>query len=115
VLTSETICVPRDMLGRGRTYALRVSGDSMIGDNIHGDFLIVEADEEPRSGQIVVALIDGEEATLKRFYRERGRVRLQPANADYEPIYVKPPGRVLIQGVYLGLIRKGPRLKQSGG
>ncbi|MFP5261630.1 MAG: transcriptional repressor LexA [Blastocatellia bacterium] len=107
VLSRETICVPRDMLGRGRTFALRVRGDSMIGEQIRdGDFVVVESRQTAENGQTVVALIDGSDATVKRFYQERGRVRLEPANPRYKPIIIKPPERVGIQGVVIGVIRK---------
>jgi repressor LexA len=83
---------------------LKVQGDSMVDDQIRdGDFVVYEARPTARDGDTVVALIDREEATLKRFYREKGRVRLQPANAAYQPIY---PRRVEIQGVVIGVIRR---------
>ncbi len=83
--------------------AIRVRGDSMIDEHIcDGDVVIVEAREDVRNGDIVVALADGEN-TRKTFYRERGRVRLQPANGDYDPIY---PRECEIQGVVIGVLRK---------
>ncbi|RME40869.1 MAG: transcriptional repressor LexA [Planctomycetota bacterium] len=83
---------------------LTVSGDSMIDDQIcDGDLVVYERRSTARNGDIVVALIDGEEATLKRFYREKNRVRLQPANERYKPIY---PKNVEIQGVVIGVIRR---------
>ncbi len=89
--------------GRGN-FVLRVKGDSMIDDQIRdGDFVVVEKRETARDGEMVVALLDDGEATLKRFYRESGGVRLQPANPDYAPIRVK---NVTIQGVVVGVIRK---------
>lgn len=107
ILSNETICVPRDMLGRGRTFALRVRGDSMIGEGIlDGDFIIVESLQTAENGQAVVALIDGSEATVKRFYRERSGIRLEAANPRYKPIVIKPPDRLSIQGVVIGVIRK---------
>jgi repressor LexA len=89
----------------GREYfALEVRGDSMIEDHIRdGDFVIVERTSTARDGETVVALLDGGEATLKRFYREDGRIRLQPANAALAPILVD---RVEIQGVVVGVYRK---------
>lgn len=109
ILSRESICVPRDMLGRGRTFALRVRGDSMIGEQIReGDFVVVESRQTAENGQTVVALIDGNDATVKRFYQERGRVRLEAANPRYKPITIKPPDRLSIQGVVIGVIRKYP-------
>jgi repressor LexA len=107
ILSSETICVPRDMLGKSRTFALRVRGDSMIGEGIlDGDFVVVESRQTADNGQTVVALIDGTEATVKQFYRERGRVRLEAANSRYKPIFIKPPDRVSVQGVVIGVLRR---------
>ena len=86
------------------TYALEVKGDSMIDDHIaEGDYVIVENRPTPYNGDIVVALLDNGEATLKRFYREKNRVRLQPANERYQPIYTTNPH---IQGVVIGVVRK---------
>lgn len=107
VLSHETVFIPPDLLGRGRTFALRVRGDSMIEEHIKdGDFVIVESRETAENGQTVVALIDGSETTVKQFYREGSRVRLQPANQNYQPIIVEPSDRVKIQGVVIGVIRK---------
>ncbi|NLF30276.1 MAG: transcriptional repressor LexA [Planctomycetes bacterium] len=87
----------------GQTFALQVVGDSMIGDHIcDGDYVICERRTTVRNGETVVALLPDGEATLKRFYRERGRVRLQPANEAFEPIFLK---EVQIQGVVIGLLR----------
>lgn len=88
-------------------YALQVKGDSMIEDHIcSGDFVLVERVAEVRDGEIVVALVDGMETTLKRLYREPdGRIRLQPANAEMAPIYVEPE-RLEIQGRVLAVLRK---------
>jgi len=85
------------------TFALRVVGDSMIDEHIRdGDYVICERRAEPAQGQTVVALLDDGEATLKKFYKEPGRVRLQPANPDFDPIYADD---VTIQGVVVGVIR----------
>jgi len=82
---------------------LRVKGDSMIEDGIHsGDLVIVEKNDSPPDGAIVVALVGGTHATLKRIYRERNRVRLQPANRTMKPIYVRD---VIVQGRVRGLVR----------
>lgn len=109
VLSNETVCITRDMLGRGRTFALRVRGDSMTGDGIlDGDLIIIESRQTADNGQTVVALIDGNDATVKRFYKERGGVRLEAANPRFKPIHIKPPDRVSIQGIVIGVIRKYP-------
>jgi repressor LexA len=87
-------------------FVLRVKGSSMIEDHIQdGDFVIVERRNRAENGETVVALIDNENATLKRFYREDNRVRLQPANPEMEPIYVEK-GDFQIQGVVIGVMRK---------
>ncbi len=110
VLSQETVCITRDMLGRGRTFALRVRGDSMIDEQIRdGDLIIVESRQTAENGQTVVALIDGSDATVKRFYKEWSRVRLEPANARYRTIIIKPPTRVGIQGIVIGVIRRYER------
>lgn len=107
VLTHETVYVPRDMIGRGRIFALRVRGDSMIDEQIRdGDVIIVESRQTAENGQTVVALIDESEATVKKFYKARDHIRLEPANLEYKPIVVKPASRVSIQGVVAGVIRK---------
>ena len=106
ILTDDKIAVPPDMLGRGRTFALRVRGDSMIEDNIQdGDIIIVASQQTAENGQTVIALLDGN-ATVKKFYREPEFIRLQPANSQYKPMLIKTPERLLIQGVVTGLIRK---------
>lgn len=96
-----------DFAGHADTYALEVRGDSMIDDHIcSGDYVLVERITEPRDGDIVVALVNGTEATLKRFYREpNGMARLQPANAAMEPILV-PLSALQIQGRVLAVLRK---------
>ncbi len=96
-----------DFTGKGDTFALEVSGESMIEDHIlSGDFVLVERTEQARDGEIVVALVDGTDATLKRIYHEPdGRVRLQPANASMQPILV-PAEAVQIQGRVLAVLRK---------
>jgi repressor LexA len=96
-----------DFTGDPNTYALQVRGESMIGDHIcDGDYVLVERANEARDGEIVVALVDGLETTLKRFYREPGdRVRLQPANSSMQPILV-PQSSIVIQGKVLAVLRK---------
>lgn len=87
-----------------QTFVLQVRGDSMIDEHINdGDYVIVEKRDWATNGETVVALTDEGEATLKKFYRERNRIRLQPANSNYEPIYVD---NVQIQGVVIGVLRK---------
>jgi repressor LexA len=86
------------------TFVLRVNGESMIDDHIRdGDYVICERRAEARNGETVVALLEDGEATLKRFYREKGKVRLQPANPNFQPIYVD---NVNVQGVVIGIVRK---------
>src|SRR6185295_4899529 len=110
ILSHDTISVPRDFLGRERLFALRVRGDSMIGEQIReGDCIIVESRQTANNGDMVVALVDGSDATVKRFYKERDQIRLEPANPRYKPIMVSPANRVTIQGVVKGLIRKYQR------
>jgi repressor LexA len=103
----ETIEVPRDLVPpRGESFVLRVRGESMIDEQIRdGDFVVVESRNEARNGETVVALIGGEEATLKRFYRKGATVRLEPANATMSPIVV-PADQVEIRGVVCGLLRR---------
>src|ERR1044072_8548512 len=107
ILSHEVVSIPPDLLGRGRTFALKVRGDSMIDEHIReGDFLIVEARQTAENGQTVVALVDGSDATVKRFYRDSNEIRLEPANPAYKPILIKPAERVSIQGIVIGVIRK---------
>lgn len=96
-----------DFVGDPGTYALQVRGESMIEDHIcDGDYVLVQKAGDARDGDIVVALVDGMETTLKRFYNEPDdRVRLQPANASMQPIYV-PKNAVSIQGKVLAVLRK---------
>lgn len=106
VLDEETVSVPAGMIRTGRrNYALRVRGSSMIEDHIvDGDLVVIEARESARNGQTVVALLDGVNATLKRYYHEGKRVRLQPANETLAPILVNEDD-LKIQGIVVGLIR----------
>lgn len=91
--------------GAGR-FALRVRGDSMVDEQIRdGDYVIVEPRQAIRNGQTVVALLSGGEATLKRYYRQGNRIRLQPANPDFEPIHVDA-AEVEIQGIVVGVVRR---------
>jgi len=103
---SHTISVPPDMLGSGEHYALEVRGDSMVEAGIlDGDMALIQRNENADTGDIVVALIDEEEATLKRFRRRGASIALEPANAAYE-VRILPPNRVRIQGKLIGLYRK---------
>src|SRR6185503_8147432 len=107
ILSHDTISVPKDMQGQGRTFALRVRGESMIDENIQdGDIIIVSSQKTAENGQMVVALIDGNYATVKKFYREPEFIRLEPANPQFKPIFIKTPERIQIQGVVRGLIRR---------
>ena len=93
--------------GKKRLYVLQVRGNSMIEEQIRdGDYVVIEQTEEAKNGEIVVALLDNGMATLKRFFREATRIRLEPANASMSPIFVK---NVKIQGKVVGLIRKYTR------
>lgn len=102
----ESIELPESMVGKRPTFVLKVEGDSMIDEQIRdGDYVIMEQSATAEDGQIVVALIGGEEATLKRFYREKDGVRLQPANVNMSPVILKD-GEFQIQGVVIGVLRK---------
>jgi repressor LexA len=106
VASAETIAVPEDLVGRRDSYVLRVKGDSMIDEHIRdGDFVIVEDRKTADNGEMVIALIGGQDVTLKKFYRENGRIRLQPANPAMQPIFVDP-SNVQLQGVVVGVMRK---------
>jgi repressor LexA len=101
---AETLDVPRSLQARDDSYVLRVRGKSMIDDLIDdGDYVVVQPQATARDGDIVVALLEDNGVTLKRFYREKDRIRLQPANAEMEPIYAS---EVQIQGKVVGVIRK---------
>jgi repressor LexA len=116
---SESVALPEQMLGRGETFVLRVQGDSMIDELIRdGDLVVVESRETAENGETVIALVNdaaaagdetaqtgSAEITLKKFYREGGRIRLQPANPAVAPLIV-PEDRVRVQGVVIGVIRK---------
>ncbi len=88
----------------GETFVLRVTGDSMVDEHIcDGDFVVCERRSDARNGETVVALLGDGEATLKKLYREKDRIRLQPANPDYSPIYTQAAD---IQGVVIGVVRR---------
>jgi len=100
----ESVRVPANMV-RKNTYALRVRGESMIDDNIQeGDIIVIEKRESAENGQTVVAMINGEHVTLKKFYIERDGIRLQPANPEMAPIILKNQD-VQILGIVTGVIR----------
>src|SRR5688500_11953716 len=102
----ETINVPEDLVGRRDTYVLKVKGDSMIDEQIRdGDYVIVEERKTAENGEMVIALLCGSDVTLKKFYKENGRVRLQPANSVMRPMIVDP-ALVQLQGVVVGVMRK---------
>lgn len=102
----ETVMIPETLSAGPDTFVLRVRGDSMIDEQIRsGDLIVLRPAETAENGQMVVALVDHEDVTLKRFYREPGNmVRLQPANPRYEPLRLSAE-RVGIQGVVVGVIR----------
>ncbi len=103
---NELVAVPEDMIGRRDVYLLKVRGESMVDEQIRdGDYVVVERRTDPRNGEMVVALLEGEKVTLKKFYKEDQQVRLQPASPTMKPILV-PQDRVVIQGVVVGLLRK---------
>lgn len=105
ILNRETVAVSRELYAPNR-FALRVNGDSMQDEHIaDGDLIIVEPAKDASKGQTVVALVD-KEATVKKFYREGNKIRLQPANDKFKPIVVEPPRQVEVQGIVVGLIRK---------
>jgi repressor LexA len=106
ISSSETISVPEDFIGKRDTYVLRVRGDSMIEEQIRdGDYVIVEDRKTAENGEMVVALLQGSDVTLKKFFRENGHVRLQPANPAMKPLVV-PADHVQVQGVIIGVMRK---------
>ncbi|HEX7050973.1 MAG TPA: transcriptional repressor LexA [Longimicrobiales bacterium] len=104
----ETIAVPEDLLGRGaQNYVLRVRGESMIDEQIRdGDYIVVNARRTARNGEMVVALVHGDSATVKKYYREPGgRIRLQPANPAMDPMFFAED-EVTVQGIVVGVIRR---------
>lgn len=107
VRDEETLAVPETMIRRGGdNYVLRVKGESMVDEQIReGDYIVVNSRRTAKNGEMVVALVNGDSATVKKFYLEQdGRVRLQPANRDMDPLYY-PAEAVAIQGIVVGLIR----------
>jgi repressor LexA len=106
---TETVEIPETFLKPTREqFILRARGESMIDEGIHdGSLLVCDVTNTAKNGDMVVALIDGEQATVKKFYKEKTRIRLQPANKLLDPIYVDPK-RLQIQGVVVGIIRHRP-------
>jgi repressor LexA len=105
---NETYTVPETMIGRGGNhYVLRVRGNSMIDEQIRdGDFVVVNERQRADNGEMVIAMLHGNSATVKKFYRERdGRIRLQPANETMQPIYVHE-NDITIQGIVVGVMRR---------
>ena len=106
VASPETIAVPEYIVAARDTYALRVRGSSMIDEQIRdGDIVIVEDRKSADNGEMVIALLHGADVTLKTFYRDNGRIRLQPANPALRPLVVEPD-QVQIQGVVVGVMRR---------
>ncbi len=106
VATAESIAVPEDLVGKKDTYVLRVRGESMIDEQIRdGDFVIVEDRKTAENGEMVIALLGGSDVTLKKFYRENGQIRLQPANPNMQALIV-PADQLQVQGVVVGVMRK---------
>ena len=106
--TGETVCVPESFLRKaGSHYALKVRGQSMIDAHINdGDVVVVNERRSADNGEMVIAMMHGSSATVKKFYRERdGRIRLQPANETMEPLYVHE-NDISIQGVVVGVLRR---------
>ncbi|MDX6539844.1 MAG: repressor LexA [Gaiellales bacterium] len=102
----ELLPVPELLTASGENFLLRVRGDSMIDDGIHsGDYVVVRRQETAENGEIIAALVDGGEATVKRIYREKDRIRLQPANASVAPIYADD---VVVLGRIVGVFRRIP-------
>jgi repressor LexA len=106
VRANELVAVPEDLIGRRDVFVLKVKGESMVDEQVReGDYVIVENRSEARNGEMVVALLEGENVTLKKYYREKEEIRLQPAHPTMKPIYVKEDD-LKIQGVVIGLLRK---------
>lgn len=105
--TDQTVAVPESFVGRGSHYVLRVKGNSMVDEQIRdGDYVVVKERTAADNGEMVIALVDGQAATVKRFFKERdGRVRLQPANEQLSPMFYKDAD-LAIKGVVVGVLRR---------
>lgn len=102
---TERVEVPKSMVGRGETFALRVKGTSMQDEGIFsGDVVVVQKQSTARNGQTVIALVNGE-ATIKTYYRKAGTVELHPANDAMQPIIIQPSDTLQIEGIVVGVIR----------
>ena len=105
IVQTERVDVPKSMLGRGDTFALRVKGESMRDEGIlPGDVVVVQKQSTARNGQTVIALVNGD-ATIKTYYRKNGRTELHPANETMRPILVKETDTFQIEGLVVGVIR----------
>ena len=106
ITSTETIAVPEHFIGKRDTYVLRVKGDAMIDEQIRdGDYVIVEDRKTAQNGEMVIALLNGTEVTLKSLYKNGTTIQLQPANPAMQPIIVKEDA-LQIQGVVVGVMRK---------
>lgn len=106
VASSESIAVPENLTGKRDAYVLQVRGDSMIDEQIRdGDYVVVEDRRTADNGEMVIALVGGTDVTLKKFYKEHGRIRLQPANPTMAPL-IYDADRVQVQGVVVGMMRR---------
>ena len=106
IVEERRVSLPKDLVRGARTYVLQVKGESMVEEQIlDGDYVVVEERATPRNGEVVVALIDGREATLKKYHRAGGRVRLVPAHPSMKPIEVREQS-LRIQGVVAGVLRR---------
>jgi repressor LexA len=104
---TETLEVPPFMVGRRNSYVLEVKGQSMVDEGINdGDYVVVTEKEVPSNGDMIIAMVNNGGATLKRYYKEKGHIRLQPSNAAMDPIIIEPGTPIEIQGIVIGLIRK---------
>ena len=106
---TETLEVPPFMVSRRHSYVLQVKGESMIGEGIlEGDYVVIQEKDVPSNGEMVVALVNNGEATLKRYYKEKDHIRLQPSNPTMEPIILRGAAatNMQIQGICIGVIRK---------
>jgi repressor LexA len=105
IAQTERVEVPKSMLGRGDTFALRVKGESMRGEGIlPGDVVVVQKQGTARNGQTIIALVNGD-ATIKTYYRKKGSVELHPANETMKPILVRESDTFQIEGLVVGVIR----------
>jgi repressor LexA len=103
---TELIAVPEDLIGRREVHILKVRGESLADEQLRdGDYLIVERRDHPQSGEMVVALVREDRVAVRKFYREKGRVRLQPSQPTLKAVVIDP-GEIKVQGIVVGMIRK---------